>query len=146
MTGPASASDGGAQHTAAAPGVLPHGMYSALSSVAPVGLDPATWRGPAWREAAAAACGSNAATHCSFLRAGGVAGVATIGAIHRTARQAIQRVALQAKTGLSQPLDSFDLLHGWRQAGQRVELHLFGRAGDGFRRQPRAPDQALRAA
>jgi acetyl esterase/lipase len=35
------------------------------------------------------------------------------------------------------PPDGFDLVHNWRAAGQRVELHLFERGGHGFGLTPR---------
>ncbi|MDT7837927.1 alpha/beta hydrolase [Aquabacterium sp. OR-4] len=35
------------------------------------------------------------------------------------------------------PPDGFDIVHNWRQAGQRVELHLYERGGHGFGSMPR---------
>jgi acetyl esterase/lipase len=41
------------------------------------------------------------------------------------------------------PLDHFDLVQSWRQAGQRVELHVYERGGHGFGLTPRGTTSDL---
>lgn len=104
-------------------GVLLHGMFSELAIVPPVGVDPAQWRAPAWREAAARACGTDAATYCSFLMAGDARGHATIAAAHRAARDAIRRVAPGVQVALSLALSQPQFLPGGEEAAAR-QWHL----------------------
>jgi len=93
-------------------GVLLHGMFAELAFVPPVGLDAARWRAPAWREAAARACGTDAATYCNFLMAGDALGAATLVAAHRAAREAIRRVAPGVQVGLSLALSQPQFVAG----------------------------------
>lgn len=100
-------------------GVLLHGLFSELDIVPPVGVDPGQWRAPAWREAAARACGTDAATYCSFLMAGDAQGQAIVAAAHRAARAAIRRVAPGVKVGLSLALSQPQFLPGGEQLAAR---------------------------
>ena len=118
-------------------GVLLHGMFSELAFVPPVGLDPASWRAPAWREAAAQACGTTAATYCNFLMAGDAQGAATIAAAHRAGREAIRRVAPGVKVGLTLALSQPQYVAGGESAAARQWQDNFRQwlpviAGDDF--------------
>lgn len=97
-------------------GVLLRGMFEQIGMVPPVGIDVAAWRAPAWREAAARAVGTDAVSYCNFQMAGDAAGVATIQAAHRAARDEIRRVAPGVQLGLALALSHAQYLPGGEQA------------------------------
>lgn len=118
-------------------GVLLQGMFSKLGFVPPVGVDVQSWQAPAWREQAARACGTDASTYCSFQMAGDDAGVATIAAAHRAARDVIRRVAPSVQVGLSLALSQVQVLPGGEAHAQDAWHRNFRQwlpvmAGDDF--------------
>jgi beta-glucosidase/6-phospho-beta-glucosidase/beta-galactosidase/imidazolonepropionase-like amidohydrolase len=100
-------------------GVLLQSMFAQMEFVPPIGVDIKSWRAPAWRNAAAKACGTDAATYCAFQMAGDAQGVATISAAHRAARAVIRRVAPNVKVALSLALSAINVLPGGEQSGAR---------------------------
>jgi beta-glucosidase/6-phospho-beta-glucosidase/beta-galactosidase/imidazolonepropionase-like amidohydrolase len=93
-------------------GVLLRSLFQQLEFVPPVGVDVAAWKAPAWRAAAAAACGIQPDRYCNFQMAGDAQGVATIGAAHRAARDVIRRFAPGVQVGLSLAISQVQLVDG----------------------------------
>lgn len=101
-------------------GVLLQGMFAQLGFVPPIGVDVKSWRAPGWRESAAKACGTDAATYCAFQMAGDERGVATISAAHVAAREAIRRVAPGVQVGLSLALSQPHVAPGGEQQAAKM--------------------------
>lgn len=101
-------------------GVLLQSMFASLGFVPPIGVDVKSWRAPGWRNSAAQACGTDAATYCAFQMAGDERGVATISAAHVAAREVIRRVAPGVQVGLALALSQPQHIPGGEESAARM--------------------------
>lgn len=101
-------------------GVLLQNMFASLGFVPPIGVDVKSWRAPGWRNSAAKACGTDAATYCAFQMAGDERGVATISASHVAARAVIRRVAPHVQVGLALALSQPQVAPGGEEQAAKM--------------------------
>jgi beta-glucosidase/6-phospho-beta-glucosidase/beta-galactosidase/imidazolonepropionase-like amidohydrolase len=101
-------------------GVLLRSIFEQIGMVPPVGIDVKAWRAPEWREAAAKAVGTDAASYCNFQMAGDELGMATIEAAHLAARAVIRRVAPGVQVGLALALSHVQYVPGGEQQAAKA--------------------------